>query len=58
MSDDDAKNIVPMEEGVSGKAHILFQRLVDVIWSEEFNDMTISEVLGALFLVMLNIAKK
>jgi hypothetical protein len=50
--------IIPMEEGVSGKAHILHQRLVGVIWSEEFKDMTLAETLGTLFLVMLNISQK
>jgi hypothetical protein len=50
--------IIPIEPGCQGKAHILETQLFNVIWAEEFGDMTIAEMLGVLDLVKLELALK
>ncbi len=42
----------------SGKAYVLHQKLIDIIISEEFNDVTLAETIGALFLIMLALSER
>jgi hypothetical protein len=48
--------IIPIEPGCQGKAHILESQLLKVIWTDEFSDMTIAEILGVLDLIKLELA--
>jgi hypothetical protein len=48
-------NLIPIEPGYSGKAHILEHQLFEVICDPEFSDMTLAEVLGVLEIVKLGL---
>jgi hypothetical protein len=50
------KDIIPIEPGFHGKAHILEHQLFEVICAPEFSDMTLAEVLGVLEIVKLGLA--
>jgi hypothetical protein len=51
------KNVLPIDREISGKSHILYQEIVDVIWSGKYDDMTLSEIVGTLFLAMQDISR-
>ena len=43
--------IIEFEPGCRGKAHRLQEALMEVIWDDRFEDVTLAEVVGALELV-------
>lgn len=49
------ENLIEIEPGYSGKAQLLIQSIVDSIYQDQFGDMTLAEVLGALEIVKLNL---
>jgi hypothetical protein len=51
----DPDQIIALEPGCRGKAHVLEQALLGVICSDQFGDMTLAEVLGVLELVKLEL---
>lgn len=53
---DDSEKLIELEPGCHGKSQVLHQGIIEVIWSAQFEDMTLSEILGTLELVKLQIA--
>jgi hypothetical protein len=49
--------IVEMNPGCAGKGEVLTRAILDVIDQEQFGDMTVMEILGALELVKLDLAR-